>query len=403
MAESFARRLRAETERWVRDGLVSAPQAEAILARYRETSLPWFGRPIAIFSLLGGALLVAAVSLVVAHNWHEIPRWAKLGGVVALMLAAHGGGLVLRARGYGRAGEGLFVLGGGLLLVGIALVGQLYNLAGRQSDALLIWSVLLLPAGYALPSLSLNVLAWVAAAAWYAALAFDRTSWLGRDIALNGVLGAVAFAIAGLVAWALGVIHGDGECRRVRQFLEQLGLLALLSALLPLSFVGHQEWGATVAVARWPVAVLELLAVATVAIGVASFRLPADRPIVRVGPAAAMLLLIVYLLVFVYAMTAHVPAGTLRVLAWANWALLFGVALALILYGARWDRASWINWGVVWVGVNAVARYLELFGTMLQTSALFLATGLFVLALSWVLEWLRRRVTAQAAVPRRSA
>jgi len=158
-----------------------------------------------------------------------------------------------------------------------------------------------------------------------------------------------------------------------------------------------------VAVARWPVAVLELLAVATVAIGVASFRLPADRPIVRAGPAAAMLLLIVYLLVFVYAMTAHVPAGTLRVLAWANWALLFGVALALILYGARWDRASWINWGVVWVGVNAVARYLELFGTMLQTSALFLATGLFVLALGWVLEWLRRRVTAQAAVPRRSA
>jgi len=239
MAQSFASRLRSETERWVRDGLVSAPQAEAILARYRD-SVPWFSQPIAIFSLLGGALLVGAAALFIAHNWDDIPRWARLGGVVALLLAAHGFGLGVRARGYERVGEGLFILGGGLLLVGIALIGQLYNLAGRPSDALLLWWALVLPAAYALPSVSLVVLGWVGASAGYAALAFDPTTWLGRDIHLDGVLGAVAFAVAGMLAWALGALHGDGECRRVRQFLEQLGLLVMLSALVPLGFVGNQ-------------------------------------------------------------------------------------------------------------------------------------------------------------------
>jgi Predicted membrane protein (DUF2157) len=55
----------------------------------------------------------------------------KLGANVVVLLAAYGGGLALRSRGYGRTGEGLFVLGGGLWLVGIALIGQLYNLSGR--------------------------------------------------------------------------------------------------------------------------------------------------------------------------------------------------------------------------------------------------------------------------------
>jgi uncharacterized membrane protein len=395
MAESFGHRLRSETARWVRDGLISAEQAEAILARYRH-SAPWFARPITIFSVLGGALLAVAAALVIAHHWHEIPRWARLGGVVTLILVAPGGGLALRTRGYAGLGEGLFVMGGGLLLAGVALVGQLYNLADPPWVALLFWWVLLVPAAYALPSISLTVLAWAGAGAGYAVLAFERTSWLGRDVHLNGVLGAVAVAAGGMVAWALGAVHRDGEYRRVRQFLEQLGLLAIVSALVPLGFVGSPDWR-TIDASRWPVALLGALVVATVAVGVAYFALPPDRPIVRAGPPVAMMLLIVYLLVFVAAVTTRVPVGTLRALVWTNWALLFVVALALIAYGARWDRASWINWGVIWVGVNAVARYLELFGTMLQTSALFFATGLFALALGGVLEWLRRRVAARAA------
>jgi uncharacterized membrane protein len=147
MAPSFAHRLRDEAPRWVRGGVISAQQAEAILARY-PASAAWFSRPIGIFSLLGGALLVAATALLVAHNWHEIPRWIKLGGLVALMLAAYAAGLGLRARGYDKLAAGLFVLGGGLVLVGIALIGQIYNLSGRQSDAVLLWWVLILPADY---------------------------------------------------------------------------------------------------------------------------------------------------------------------------------------------------------------------------------------------------------------
>ena len=401
MASGFAHRLRDEAPRWVRDGLVTAQQAEAILARY-PASAAWFSRPIAIFSVLGGALLVCAVALLVAHNWHGIPRWAKLGGVVASMLAAHGAGLKARARGYEKLGAGLFVLGGGILLVGIALIGQLYNLSGRQSDAILLWWILLLPAGYTLPSIALVVLGWLGASAWYVMLVFDRTAWLGRDVQSNVPLGLVAIAAAGVLAWALGVLHGDGPYRRVRQFFEQIGLLATGIALVPLGLFGNQAWWVVAPTLRWPTALLGVLALATAALAVAPSRLPPDRLVVRAGPSAALFLVVLYLVAIVVALLTHATAVTFRVFDWADWALLFVVALALILYGARWDRTSWINWGIVWIGADAVARYFELFGSMLQTSALFFATGVFVLLLGWALERLRRRITARAAMLQRS-
>jgi uncharacterized membrane protein len=392
---SFAHRLRDEAQRWVHDGVVSAQQAEAILARYPAVAA-WFSRPIAIFSVLGGALLAGAVALLVAHNWQAIPRGVKLGGVVALMLGAHAAALGLRARGYERLGGGLTVLGGSLLLVGIALIGQLYNLSGRQSDALLLWWILVLPAGYALPSIALVVLGWLGAVAWYLALVFDRGTWLGRAVQDDVSLALVAIGAAGILAWALGALHRDGEYRRVRQFLEQVGLLGLGGVLVPLGLLGNPSWAPGASAPRWPTALLGMLVLAVLALVLVPPTLPRDRLVVRTVPSASLLLVVLYFGAVVVARATRVSAAAPRVLDWIDWALLFVVALAFILCGARWDRTSWINWGIVWIGADAVARYVELFGSMLQTSALFFATGVFVLLLGWALERLRRRMTARA-------
>src|SRR4029450_1636608 len=125
---SFTRRLRQETPGWVRDGVVTAQQAGAILGRYRGGGR-WFQRPIAIFSIVGGALVALAIALVIAHNWAEIPRWAKLAGVLTLLLGSSARGLFPRARDRRLVGEGLVVRACGLLFLGIDAIGALYTLS----------------------------------------------------------------------------------------------------------------------------------------------------------------------------------------------------------------------------------------------------------------------------------
>lgn len=400
MPDRFATRLAAEVQRWVREDLLSAQQAERILARY-PAHPSWFSRPIVLFSLIGGALIAAGIALVVAHNWEQIHRWGKLGGLVALMGTAHLGGLALRDRDYPRIGEGLLVIGGGLLLVGIALIGQIYNLSGRPSDPILLWWALLLPTAYALPSLALGGLAYLGVATWYLLAIWDPNTLLGTGLSGNDLFQFLAIAAFGVVFFGLGALHGDEGFLRLRQLLEQVGLLALFGGLLPFSFFWRAERSVQ-AGAGVSLTLLVLLTLALLATALATYRLPQDTRTARMGFLAVLLALLLYLLAVKAAIGFRAPAEVFRGLAFLNWFILFGASLAFILYGARWDRTSWINWGVVFIGVHAVARYLDLFGTMLQTSMLFITAGALVLFLGWGLERVRRRMTAQAAARRGS-
>jgi uncharacterized membrane protein len=393
VADRFATRLAAEVRNWVRDNLISAAQGERILAGY-PSGAAWFSRPIVLFSLIGGALIAAGIALVVAHNWEGIHRWVKLGGVVVLMGIAHWSGLALRDRDHPKLGEGLLVIGGSLLIIGIALIGQIYNLSGHPSDPWLLWWVLLLPAAYVLPSMALGGLAYLGVAAWFGLASEDPATLLGEAVRVNGLFYPMAFAAGGMVFFGLGIVHGDGEYRRLRQMLEQLGLLALFGGLLTLGF-SWRKGDATHAGAV-SLTLLALLALALVAIAVAASRLPQDSLPNRLAFLAVLLVLLLYLFALKVAIGFGAPWQVFRNLAFLNWFLVFAACLAIILYGARWDRRSWINWGVVFIGVHAIARYVDLFGSMLQTSAVFFSAGVFVLLLGWGLERVRRRMVTQA-------
>src|SRR4029453_228364 len=66
----------------------------------------------------------------------------------------------------------------------------------------------------------------------------------GRDASSSATRAAVACGAPGVLVWALGSLHGDGEFRRARRLIEQLGLLTILVALVPLGFLNHfGRWG----------------------------------------------------------------------------------------------------------------------------------------------------------------
>ena len=78
--------------------------------------------------------------------------------------------------------------------------------------------------------------------------------------------------------------------------------------------------------------------------------------------------------------------------------LLFAaVALGVIYAGYLSDEPWLVNLGVVFVAVDLVARYFDVFWSALPRSLGMIGAGLLVLGIAWVLERQRKRLLERMA------
>jgi len=197
-----------ESERWVRESIVTAEQAARIRALYPEAkaAAPW---GLIVFCGLGAAIVGLGLILLLAYNWDAIPKLIKLALILGGTAAAHGAGIWLRCRDGWRAGlsEAFFLLGTMLFGAGIWLVAQIYNIDEHYPNGFLFWGLGALALAWALESVPQGILATVALVVWglSESIGFDRD--LGWSVVLlavgvgplvwrkrSAVLGAVAIA-----------------------------------------------------------------------------------------------------------------------------------------------------------------------------------------------------------------
>lgn len=164
----------AEIDRWVSDGLIEPAQAAALKGRYpapAETA-PWSR---IIFFCLGAVLFGLGAVLLFAYNWQQIHKFAKLGIIFAALIGAHGAGGWLRrpAGRYRIAGEGLHLLGTMLFGAGIWLVAQIYHIEEHYPNGFLIWGLGAMALAWALPSVAQAILAALLLVLWNGFEVFD--------------------------------------------------------------------------------------------------------------------------------------------------------------------------------------------------------------------------------------
>ncbi len=145
MKKSHQTWLKEQAEKWVEKDLITASQAERILAEYPEKQiLPMtFQRT---FSALGVILIAIGVLLVLAHNWDALSRGVRLTSVVVLLLLSQGATLAtMHIEKFARYREGMSLVLS--LMVGAALIltGQTFYLGVDTSWLFGVWMVLILP------------------------------------------------------------------------------------------------------------------------------------------------------------------------------------------------------------------------------------------------------------------
>lgn len=388
-AMSFESRLRQETPRWVAEGIVTPEQAERIQARHPEHEGAAARKFLAIVTLLGGALCIVGVALIVSANWDKIHRWVKLATLVALMVAAYGGGFWLKVKrgDYPKLGDAAIMAGCAFFMLGIGLVSQIFHLDGRPGDAVLVWIAAIVAVPFLVRSAGAFFVLLVAVYTWLVIEATARDGWLrlemGREWGGPESLPFVLLIGSLVLYWTAFLWRRDW---RGFAGMQQAWPVAIVCATVYMAGFAHEHWWShEEGLLGMPALVLAGLSLVAGAVAArqnwAEWRMLSPWLLLAGGPAAIAL--------------GNFFGDDVRV---ACAVLSWGTLLALNVFMARAGLAQgkpWlVNVAIAFVALNLFTRYFDIFSTMLDQGLMFLVSGAVVLGLGWFLERKRRTLLA---------
>ncbi|MFP4611599.1 MAG: DUF2157 domain-containing protein [Thiohalophilus sp.] len=155
---------------WVEQAIISESQAEVLRQRYPIRDSVNLGR--LLITGIAAMMIGLGVILLFAYNWSEMGRFTKLAVIFVALIGAHGLAFYLHPRHHVYS-ESLFALGTMLMGAGIFLVAQIYHLDSHYPNAFLFWSLGALALAWALPSLTQAFLTVVLVIGWHLFEVFD--------------------------------------------------------------------------------------------------------------------------------------------------------------------------------------------------------------------------------------
>lgn len=351
--------LERSLSKWQAAGLVDRATADAIRYHEAKTARPFAQWAVASLGLLALAL---GLALVVAANWDQISGPVKLAVHYALTAAAavavwHGQQQHRRWQS-----EGALFLLGALVLAGIALQGQVYQLTSPIWQPLSFWALLCGPALLLLGATRLTGTAWALMLGWLGmVLAFEDHAAFAPYF--TGIALALPFLLLIMALFARGGVH----------FTVALRDMALLY-LLGIASIAHFAWATTISTneAHEALRSVPLPLIAAAASLLLSRRLLA-QPRVEIS-----------IIVASFAATALallLPHGE----DW-QWRLL-GAFIYTAMWGSVCRTALLSGWRFLFgLSIAAIALrlfivYFELFGSLATTGIGLIIGGLLVLAL----------------------
>lgn len=357
----YAARVRKDIERWVKAGLIDARTgvllSEDVEAHDRRSFS--FGTILAIMAAL---LVGAALLIFVAANWEGIPRIGRVASIFGVIALGYVGGALLKGYDHPALGEALWLIAAAGFGGAIALIGQMYHLSGDENDAILVWCIGTIVAAVFLRSGVLTMAAVGLAVGWMVLGGVDF--W--RQTPVPHLFVALAVVLWGVSWWTSSIAS---------RHLILLGMV-FYAVLLMGEFNVPQ------------------VALVLAAVAVATGALCASAPAMAERAAGLDGLLPVHALIaFLVAMVAlqidiEDRNGSGFVLAAA--ATFAGVAAAVMLFGRESRGLRWIAYAGF--GVELCLVYAVMVGSMLGTAGFFLAAGLALGLMAFLIIRVEKRL-----------
>ncbi|OCJ03727.1 hypothetical protein A6U87_17470 [Rhizobium sp. AC44/96] len=358
-------RLERDLATWVGKGLLTDEAADSLLKEY-DTRPASFSLGN-VLMILAAILLAAAILLVIASNWEQIPRLVRVGVILALIWAVHLGAAAMLARGAVAAASGLLVIGTLSFGGAISLVGQMYHLSGDEQTVMYLW--------FAIAAVS--------------AVLFRS---------------AVVTAVAGFLSWASFAVYLNDYDMRWMSFHPWVAPLMTVVIIALVRYTGadrarHLAYLLLVGWLAWlytfdsdirfayAYAIVGMLVFVLVGLPIS----PLSRLARTAGAAPAFYAFLVAIIGLFFLHVEIDQGGHLIVLGVVT---LASAILAIALQGRDNGAVRYLAYTVFAIELLYLGSVTV--GSVLGTSGLFLCSGLFVAAVAWVVIRLERRFAVKA-------
>lgn len=362
---SYSTRVRQDIARWAESGLIDAPTAAALANDIEDNdrrSLS-FG---SILTMMAALLFGAAILIFIAANWQAIPRLARVVALFAVILVGYVGGALVKTRGHPAVGEALWIIAAAAFGGAIALVGQMYHLAGDESSAVLTWCAGTALAAAMLRSSPLTVTAVGIAVGWLVMNLVGGFKLFGRTDFPH------LYVVVAVILFVLSYWTRSRPARH----------LILLSLIFYAALFALDHDILKVAVA--------LVAVSAALFAAATLAPEAVERIVQLGgrlPLHALIGFLTGLAMIQFAVAGDGEANASFAVASA--VALAGIAMAVVLAGRESRGLRWIAY--LGFAFELIIIYLVTMQTMLGTAGFFLAAAVVLGLLAFVIVRIEKR------------
>lgn len=398
-----------EISRWQEEGTIEEELAALLRSQYPlHPARPNVSQAL---SIVGAVLVGLGVILFMAANWQQIPAIIKLIAILGGVNLTNYFGWKLRFEpgNQPKMGAALLLLGSLFYGASIWLVAQIFNLDVNFPGGLLLWALGTLGAALATSTLPLGCMAAILGGMWLfanltwearqslfflpnligylvpaLALAFHMKSraisWIALVFSGTWLLSIMGpFNFVTVLLFGLGVTGAYFYIREKQPILEQpflyVGTISTLSALL----IATVDNFRTVQYIKLP-DVGALLALCLTILGVVAWKIPKfkEEMIVCAG------------LAVVGSLALGAPPEFSRVI--GNVMLLAGIGAFIYTGLMRIQSAGMVNVALVFFVIDIIARYFDVFYTLMNRSFFFVCGGVLLMVVGTLTEKGRRTI-----------
>ncbi len=386
---------------WLEQGHIDKELADRLRTSLAEHDEPErTNRLIVVFASLGAVLIGGGLLLFIASQWDQSAPARRLGLLFAIYLVVVAAAALADRQGVTITARGLWFLSSIAVGVNIFLVGQIFNLTLNYWQGTLLWLIATLVTGWAAPSSAQGWLAvplGVLTLGWLSVPSsqfFDQGAFIWDPAGIRPLL-----PIIGLALIALAIVVGPSEFSWLERPAAVFGALLIAVPITVSTF--HP------AVFGWIFGIefrLFHLLVGLACAGLIVFgwyRQPHTPLAVGFATVAVLLAAVLPQVdgdgAFDETSVSWLapPFERSEALFFVYNALIFGLAVATIVAGQRYNIRSMVNAGFGIVIVLLVAVYIGRLAGELPTSLAVILGGLLLVAAAVFIERKRRAMTAE--------